>query len=113
MDIDLTRLAPRPANDPGAEPPPLDEKQKALASVMACAVRNALEEIHGDGEGQISDEAMRQINPIVRDAIASVLHAMDNPSKASRAYLEFNAERVPSYWEEPALPDGSGICFIE
>jgi hypothetical protein len=105
MDIDLTRYTPRPADDPGAEPPPLGEKQKLIALVMASAVRTALEDLHGDGEHQITDELMRRINPAVRNAIASMQHAMDNPSKASRAYLDFNIMGIPDYWEEPELTD--------
>jgi hypothetical protein len=92
--------------DAGVEPPPLDPLLAANASRLALAIRNALETIHGEGiEHSLTDEQMRRVNPIIRDALATVLHAMSNPSRASRLYLEF-IEDVPAYWEPPALLAG-------
>jgi hypothetical protein len=51
---------------------------------------------------------MRQINPIVRNAVLNVLHAFDNMIRDDRAmaYVNFQARLLPDYWEDPELTKG-------
>ena len=73
--------------------------------IIATAVRNALEEIHGGGTHDLlSDEQMSRINPLIRNAVATALHAMTFPSPASRLYLRM-VRAVPSFWDPPELLD--------
>ena len=84
--------------------PPLSEPDKTLAVLIAMSVRNALEDFHVE---HLSDQQMAQMNPIVRDAIATALHARTNAlrHRAALKYLEFQNRLVPDYWEEPKLLD--------
>lgn len=88
--------------------PPLAEDLAARATVMAMGVRNAMEGIvHGGqvDELNLSDEQMATLNPIVRNAIATALHAEKQylTERAARAYLDFQAQLVPSHWEPAEL----------
>ena len=53
----------------------------------------------------MTDEQMRILNPIVRNALATALHARTNyhRHRPARAYLDFQAQLVPDYWEPPEL----------
>jgi hypothetical protein len=48
---------------------------------------------------------MKDLNPIIRNAIATALyavaHAADNP--LARAYVLFQFRLIPDYWEPPEL----------
>jgi hypothetical protein len=80
-------------------------------------VRNCLEELHGGGSrldftdsgGEyrgLTDEQMALINPIVRNAVADILHALDHMElSAARKLLGFTGMLVPNYWEPPELTD--------
>ncbi len=86
-----------------AVPEPLDSETRARALIISMAVRNALEEIHvGSDPGSLTDAQMAQINPIVRNAVVTALHAFANPSLSARRWLSFNT-MVPDYWEAPEL----------
>lgn len=97
--------------DPKDEPPPLSEADRSLATLLAMSVRNALEgALHGGelGELGLTDEQMRLLNPLLRNAIATALHARSNYEwfRSARAYLDFQARLVPDYWEAAELlPD--------
>lgn len=84
------------------EPPPLSDEIKLTAKYIAMAVRNAMEDFHCK---HLSDEQMRELNPIIRNAIATALYAMehtrDNP--LAEAYVLFNHRMIPYYWEAPEL----------
>lgn len=84
------------------EPPPLSEETKLKAKYIAMAVRNAMEDFHSE---HLSDKQMKELNPIIRNAIATALYAMehteDNP--LAKAYILYNCRMVPNYWEPPEL----------
>lgn len=90
------------------QPPPLTEADQSLATVLAMSIRNALEGVvHGGELGSLSltDEQMRILNPVVRNALASALHARSNyhRHRAASVYLDFQAGLVPDYWEPAQL----------
>jgi hypothetical protein len=76
--------------------------QKDMAKYLAMAVRNAMEDFHCE---HLSDEQMKQLNPIVRNAIYTALVAAKLADRSDKAtmYLDFQAKCIPSYWEEPEL----------
>jgi hypothetical protein len=84
------------------DPPPLSEEIKTKAKYIAMAVRNAMEDFHSE---HLSDGQMKELNPIVRNAIATALyaveHAEDNP--LAMAYVLHQFRLIPSYWEPPEL----------
>lgn len=94
--------------------PPATEQQIRKAMLLAIAVRNELEALHGGdltsdeiGCEPLTDEQMRMINPIVRNSVLSVLHALDNYVEDDRArlYIGFQESLVPDYWECPVLTE--------
>jgi hypothetical protein len=75
------------------------------------SIRNALEGVlHGGELGSLgmTDEQMRILNPIVRNALATALHARTNYHwhRPARAYLDFQAGLVPDYWEPAEYVEG-------
>ena len=86
-------------------PTPVKKDQK-LASYIAMVVRNAMEDFHCE---HLSDDQMRQLNPIIRNAICTALHAFNcyEQSDAAARYVDFNLHMIPTYWEPPELT----LCF--
>lgn len=74
----------------------------AIAKVIAMCVRNELEDFH---VRYLSDAQMKELNPLIRNAIYTALHALSifPHSKAAGRFIDFQARLVPSYWEEPQL----------
>jgi hypothetical protein len=101
----------------GEQPPLLTSEQRARATLIAMHVRNCLEELHGGGSrldftesgGEyrgLTDEQMALTNPIVRNAVADMLHALDHPElAAARKLIGFTGMLVPHYWEPPELTE--------
>jgi hypothetical protein len=87
-------------------PPP---EMRELAMYIASVVRNEMEDFHCR---HLSDEQMRELNPIVRDAICTALYAYENYSRsiAARGFVDFNVRLIPSYWEEPKLTENFLEC---
>jgi hypothetical protein len=85
-------------------PMELDEGTAGMAMITAMTVRNAMEGFHGD---HLSDEQMAELNPIIRNAIATALYAMKHMDDDDRcdAFVEFQMEGIPDYWEPPVLLD--------
>lgn len=79
-----------------------------MATYIAIVVRNAMEDFHCK---HIPDEHMRELNPIIRNAICTALHAMDEAkiSPAAEAFVGTNLASIPQYWEPPELLAG----FVE
>ena len=75
-----------------------------LAMYMAMVVRNAMEDFHCK---HLSDEQMKELNPIVRNAICTALHAFlnDDNSVVNERFVDFHVRSIPRYWEKPALID--------
>lgn len=93
---------------PAVEIPPMTDAVRAEAMVLAMSIRNALEgTLHGGEAGELSltDEQMARLNPLVRNGVATALHARAHylTAKAARSYLDFQAMLVPDYWEPPEL----------
>jgi len=80
----------------------LSDETKQAAMFIAMTVRNALEDFHVQ---HLSDAHMRELNPLIRDAIATALHASlhAHDSPAAKAFVEFNARLIPAYGEDPQL----------
>jgi hypothetical protein len=103
-------MGKRPPAGRRATAPPLTDEIAEWAMVLGMCVRNAMEgTIHGGELGDLSltDEQMAVLNPIVRNAIATALHAEEHyfTDKASKAYLDFQRRLVPTYWQRPVLLD--------
>jgi len=75
--------------------------QRELAKLFAMIVRNAMEDFHVE---HLSDDQMRQLNPIIRNAICTALHMIENMNNDKvQQYCGFQRLLIPSYWEEPEL----------
>lgn len=87
----------------GNSPRPVKEDQK-LASYIAMVVRNAMEDFDCE---HLTDEQMKELNPIIRNAICTALHAFNNyeQSDAAAKFVDFNLAMIPGYWEPPELLD--------
>lgn len=85
--------------------PKLDDATQEFAKLISIVVRNAMEDFHCE---HLSDEQMRALNPIIRNAVATALHAFNNYaiSDAARRFLDFHGRCIPSYWETPELLAG-------
>jgi hypothetical protein len=75
---------------------------KAQAKYLAMVVRNAMEDFHSKN---LTDEQMKELNPIIRNAIYTGVYAIEFYKESERAkkYLEYHSSMIPSYWEEPEL----------
>ncbi|MEA3397132.1 MAG: hypothetical protein U9R05_06685 [Chloroflexota bacterium] len=79
----------------------MEEKQET-AMYIAQVVRNEMEDFHVE---HLTDDQMRELNPIIRNAIYTALYAMEQAaagSQAARSYVAFNLH-WPDYWEPPEL----------
>jgi uncharacterized protein with gpF-like domain len=80
---------------------PLSDLQR-MAMYVAQVVRNEMEDFHAE---YLSDAQMRELNPIVRNAIYTALYAAeqaDQGCEGSRLWINFH-KRWPVYWEPPEL----------
>jgi hypothetical protein len=84
--------------------PRLNDSEKQTAKIIAMVVRNALEDFHC---AHLTDEQMKELNPIIRNGIATALHMLANMGidDAARKAFDFTAMSVPRYWEDPVLMD--------
>lgn len=82
-----------------------DKVQRDMAKLIAMAVRNAMEDFHC---ANLTDAQMNELNPIVRNAIYTVLYACEHHEfeEWCERYLEAQRRLIPGYWEEPKLLDG-------
>jgi hypothetical protein len=80
------------------------EQLKGIATYIAMAVRNEIENFHSE---YLSDGQMRELNPLIRNAIYTALHALSNVgcSEAAREFVKLQTSLVPNYWEEPHLTE--------
>jgi hypothetical protein len=86
------------------KPRPVKEDQQ-LASYIAMVIRNAMEDFHCQ---HLTDDQMKELNPIIRNAICTALHAFNHYEKADAAsrFVDYNFRMIPKYWEKPELLDG-------
>jgi len=69
---------------------------------LAMVVRNAMEDFHAK---HLTDEQMRELNPIVRNAIYTGLQALRHydRSEGARSFADFQKMVIPKYWKQPEL----------
>lgn len=86
------------------KPPQAVREDQRLASYIAMVIRNAMEDFHCR---HLTDDQMKELNPIIRNAVCTALHAFNNYEKADAAagFVDFNFRMIPKYWEEPELLD--------
>lgn len=80
---------------------------KFQSKYISIVIRNAMEDFHTK---HLSDEQMKELNPIIRNAIYTALYAMQycNDSLRMREFMGSQVEMIPRYWEEPELIGGVG-----
>ena len=78
---------------------------KDYAKYIAIVVRNAMEDFHCK---YLSDEQMKELNPIIRNAIYTAIYAYEThkQSDLSRQFVDYHLMSIPQYWEEPELLKG-------
>lgn len=86
------------------KPPQAVKEDQKLANYIAMVIRNAMEDFHCR---HLTDDQMKELNPIIRNAVCTALHAFNNYEKADAAagFVDFNLRMIPKYWEEPELLD--------
>jgi hypothetical protein len=84
--------------------PEPSEATKVFAKYIAIVIRNAMEDFHCE---HLSDEQMKQLNPIIRNAVCTALHAFENYERSNqdKKVVDFQFRLIPSYWESPKLLD--------
>lgn len=84
-----------------------------MSMVIAMHIRNKMENFHS---AHLSDEQMRELNPIIRQAIYDALNYLklasndDNSDDkvAAQELINFLIRSIPDYWE---LPTEVGVDF--
>lgn len=73
-----------------------------MAMFLAMVIRNAMEDFH---HSHLSDEQMKELNPIIRNAIYTGLQALRyyDRSEGARSFADFQKMLIPKYWEQPEL----------
>jgi hypothetical protein len=86
------------------------DEQARIASFIAMVVRNKMEDFHC---AHLGDAQMKELNPIIRNAIYEALHVLANSSFNTVAdeYLSWSVMCIPPYWEKPALSPGYAQRF--
>ena len=87
------------------KPPTLVKEDQRLANYIAMVIRNAMEDFHCE---HLTDDQMKELNLIIRNAICTALHAFNNYEQADAAarFVDFNFRMIPKYWEKPELLEG-------
>ena len=79
---------------------------KLHALVTATVVRNAMEDFHCE---HLTDEQMKELNPIIRNAIYTALYTIQHGGDEPwcQRFFEHHLKMIPSYWEAPELVAGA------
>lgn len=82
----------------------MNEDDRHIAKCIAMVIRNAMEDFH---VRHLTDDQMKELNPIVRNAVFTALHALRHrqSSEAAQSFMIFQERMIPKYWEEPQLLD--------
>ena len=90
---------------PGENQPVLSEENHQLARYIAMVIRNAIEDFHCR---HLTDDQMRELNPLVRNAVATAMHAFDHYERSSAAmeFVDYHFRSIPKYWEPAKLLEG-------
>lgn len=69
---------------------------------LAKAVRDGIEDFHAE---HLSDDQTAELNPLIRNALLTALHALENyeRSEAATMFVEEAMRQIPDHWEEPEL----------
>ena len=80
------------------------EETRTFAMYIAMVIRNAMEDFHCE---HLSDDQMKQLNPIIRNAVCTALHTFQHYEQSPRdkQFMDFQLRMIPSYWESPRLLD--------
>ncbi|MFA6292469.1 MAG: hypothetical protein WC637_11840 [Victivallales bacterium] len=75
-----------------------------MAKFLAMVVRNGME-MEDFHHNHLSDEQMKELNPIIRNAIYTGLHALRHrkTSKGAKVFVAFQTKPIPNSWEAPQL----------
>jgi hypothetical protein len=81
-----------------------DEYNRHIAKYIAIVIRNAMEDFHAQ---HLTDDQMKELNPIIRNAIFTALHSLSHmhDSEAAQTFMKSQERIIPKYWEEPQLLD--------
>lgn len=79
-----------------------EEKEMArqgYSKYVAMVIRNAMEDFHSK---HLSDAQMKELNPIIRNAVYTASYAFENMQKSEKAekYIKYHMSMVPVYWED-------------
>ena len=82
--------------------PRLSQGTQNIAMYIAMVVRNDMENFHSK---YLSNRQMKELNPIIRNAICTALYALQNYDDfpPAKDFVEFNVQMIPEYWEKPKL----------
>lgn len=72
------------------------------ALYIAKVVRDNMEDFHRE---HLSDAQMQDLNPIIRNAVCTALHAVATYEEyeSSKRFVEETVKSIPNYWEHPQL----------
>lgn len=77
---------------------------KIISKIIALSVRNNIETFHVN---YLTDDQMKELNPLIRNGIYDALFALANHHKNAycKEWVGFHLRRIPNYWEDPELKD--------
>ena len=80
----------------------IQEGLKFQSKYIAIVIRNAMEDFHSK---HLSDEQMKELNPIIRNAIYTAIYTQENHqrSNSSKSFMDFHRMSIPKYWKGPEL----------
>ena len=81
------------------------DPETQMAMYVAMVIRNAIEDFH---VRHLSDAQMKELNPLIRNAVYTALRAAREAthSAGARAFFEWHRAHIPEYWEQPNLLEG-------
>jgi len=76
-----------------------------FAKYVAIVVRNAMEGFH---QKHLSDQQMKELNPIIRNAVYTAIYTREASDKSDKArvFVKYHLASIPDYWEEPEFLEG-------
>lgn len=75
-----------------------------FAIFISKVIRDEIEDFHVK---YLHDEAMSELNPIIRNAVFSAVHVylLQDQNEAARKFVAHKLRTVPRYWEAPVLDE--------
>lgn len=80
----------------------IQASMKSQAKYISIVIRNTMEDFHTK---HLSDAQMKELNPLIRNAVYTAIYALHYSDKSERAkeFRDYQASMIPGYWEEPEL----------